>query len=133
MLKLADIHTSYGPVEALRGIDMEIDRGEIVSLIGNNGAGKSTALMTISGILKPTGGDIVFMGKSIRGVPPHTIVRMGISQVPEGRRIFPKLTVGENLEMGAFSGRQKLRKTFDMVYTLFPFPYGPVSPVSPWD
>jgi branched-chain amino acid transport system ATP-binding protein len=120
MLKLADIHTSYGPIEALRGIDIEIGRGEIVCLIGNNGAGKSTALMTISGILKPTEGDIVFEGESIRGVPPHTIVRMGISQVPEGRRIFPKLTVGENLEMGAFSGRQDFIKKLDMVYTLFP-------------
>jgi branched-chain amino acid transport system ATP-binding protein len=120
VLKLADVHTAYGPIEALSGIDMEIDRGEIVCLIGNNGAGKSTALMTVSGILKPAGGDIVFEGESIKGVPPHTIVRMGISQVPEGRRIFPKLTVGENLEMGAFAVRRNLKKTFDMVYTLFP-------------
>jgi branched-chain amino acid transport system ATP-binding protein len=121
MLKLTDIHTSYGPIKALRGIDMEIGRGEIVCLIGNNGAGKSTALMTISGILKPAQGDIVFEGESIRGIPPHAIVRMGISQVPEGRRIFPKLTVGENLEMGAFSGRKDFKKTLDTVYTLFPF------------
>jgi branched-chain amino acid transport system ATP-binding protein len=120
MLKLTDIHTFYGPIEALRGIDIEIRRGEIVCLIGNNGAGKSTALMTISGILKPAEGDIVFEGESIRGISPHTIVRMGISQVPEGRRIFPKLTVGENLEMGAFSGRQDFNKTLDMAYTLFP-------------
>ena len=120
MLKLSDIHTHYGPIEALRGIDIEINKGETVCLIGNNGAGKSTALMTISGILNPTEGDIVFEGKSIRGVPPHTIVRMGISQVPEGRHIFPKLTVEENLEMGAFSGRQDFKKTLDMAYTLFP-------------
>jgi branched-chain amino acid transport system ATP-binding protein len=120
MLKLADIHTSYGPIEALRGIDIEIGQGEIVCLIGNNGAGKSTTLMTISGILKPTGGDIVFEGERIRGIPPDRIVRMGISQVPEGRRIFPKLTVGGNLEMGAYSGRQDFKKTLDMVYALFP-------------
>jgi len=120
MLKLTDIHTCYGPIEALRGIDIEINKGETVCLIGNNGAGKSTALMTISGILNPTEGDIVFEGKSIRGVPPHTIVRMGISQVPEGRHIFPKLTVEENLEMGAFSGRQDFKKSLDMAYTLFP-------------
>ena len=120
MLKLSDIHTHYGPIEALRGIDIEINKGEIVCLIGNNGAGKSTALMTISGILKPTEGDIIFEGKSIRETPPHTIVRMGISQVPEGRHIFPKLTVEENLEMGAFSGRQDFKKTLDMAYTLFP-------------
>jgi branched-chain amino acid transport system ATP-binding protein len=120
MLKLSDIHTYYGPIEALRGIDIEINKGETVCLIGNNGAGKSTVLMTISGILNPTKGDIVFEGKSIRGVPPHTIVRMGISQVPEGRHIFPKLTVKENLEMGAFSGRQDFKNTLDMAYTLFP-------------
>jgi branched-chain amino acid transport system ATP-binding protein len=120
MLKLSDIHTHYGPIEALRGIDIEINKGEIVCLIGNNGAGKSTVLMTISGILKPTEGNIIFEGKSIRETPPHTIVRMGISQAPEGRHIFPKLTVEENLEMGAFSGRQDFKKTLDMAYTLFP-------------
>jgi branched-chain amino acid transport system ATP-binding protein len=103
MLKLANVHTYYGPIEALRGIDIEVKEGEIVCLIGNNGAGKSTALMTVSGVLKPRSGDILFEGKSIKGIPPHRIVRMGISQVPEGRRIFPKLTVRENLEMGAYS------------------------------
>lgn len=103
MLELINIHTFYGPIEALRGIDIEVKQGEIVSLIGNNGAGKSTTLMTISGILKPGAGDIVFEGKSIRGIPPHRIVEMGISQVPEGRRIFPRLTIKENLEMGAYT------------------------------
>jgi branched-chain amino acid transport system ATP-binding protein len=103
MLKLENVHTFYGPIEALRGVDLEIQQGEIVCLIGSNGAGKSTTLMTISGIRNPLSGDIVFEGKSIKGIPPHRIVEMGISQVPEGRRIFPKLTVRENLEMGAYS------------------------------
>ena len=103
MLKLKDIHTFYGPIEALKGINIEVKQGEIVCLIGNNGAGKSTTLMTISGILKPRSGNILFAGESIGGMPPHRIVEMGISQVPEGRRIFPKLTVKENLEMGAYS------------------------------
>jgi len=103
MLKLTNVHTYYGPIEALKGVDIGVKEGEIVCLIGNNGAGKSTALMTVSGVLKPRSGDILFEGKSIKGIPPHRIVRMGISQVPEGRRIFPKLTVGENLEMGAYS------------------------------
>lgn len=103
MLKLENVHTYYGPIEALKGIDIEVNHGEIVCLIGSNGAGKSTTLMTISGIRNPLSGDIVFEGKSIKGAPPHRIVEMGISQVPEGRRIFPKLTVRENLEMGAYS------------------------------
>ncbi|MCG2721991.1 MAG: ABC transporter ATP-binding protein [Thermodesulfovibrionales bacterium] len=120
MLELRDLHTFYGPIEALRGIDLEISQGEIVSLIGNNGAGKSTTLMTISGILKPQSGDILFEGESIRESAPHKIVRMGISQVPEGRRIFPKLTVRENLEMGSFSGRGDAASAFEMVFGLFP-------------
>jgi branched-chain amino acid transport system ATP-binding protein len=103
MLKLIDIHTFYGPIEALKGIDIEVKQGEIVCLIGNNGAGKTTILMTISGILNPRSGDIIFEGESIKGSPPYKIVRRGISQVPEGRRIFPRLTVRENLEMGAYS------------------------------
>jgi branched-chain amino acid transport system ATP-binding protein len=129
MLKLTDIHTFYGPVEALRGVSMEVRQGEIVCLIGNNGASKSTALMTISGILRPRSGDITFEGESIKDLPPHRIVRMGISQVPEGRRIFPRLTVKENLEMGAYitDNRQgaDLRKTdkmgqFKKIFELFP-------------
>jgi branched-chain amino acid transport system ATP-binding protein len=103
MLKLENVHTFYGPIEALRGVNIEIRQGEIVCIIGNNGAGKSTALMTISGIQKPSSGNIVFAEENITGIPPHRLVRMGISQVPEGRRIFPKLTVRENLEMGAYS------------------------------
>lgn len=103
MLLLQGIHTSYGHIEAVKGIDLKINKGEIVCLIGSNGAGKSTTLMTISGILKPVKGRILFDGEEIHRLLPHKIVAKGISQVPEGRRIFPKLTVRENLEMGAYS------------------------------
>jgi branched-chain amino acid transport system ATP-binding protein len=120
MLELKDIRTFYGPIEALRGISLEVDRGEIVCLIGNNGAGKSTTLMAISGILEPVTGDILFEGERIKGLPPHRIVQMGISQVPEGRRIFPQLTVRENLDMGAFSGRSEVSSSLEMVFSLFP-------------
>ena len=134
MLALINVHTFYGPIEALKGINIEVKQGEIVCLIGNNGAGKSTTLMTISGILKPVSGDVLFEGKNIKGITPHRIVEMGISQVPEGRRIFPKLTVKENLEMGAYSvvgsrlsvfrrlktNNQQLTTNWDRVFTLFP-------------
>jgi branched-chain amino acid transport system ATP-binding protein len=134
MLKLTDVHTFYGPIEALKGIDIEVQQGEIVCLIGNNGAGKSTILMTISGILKPRSGEIIFEGESITGVPPYKIVSRGISQVPEGRRIFPKLTVRENLEMGAYqvvggrvsffrkqeTGSRQLTLQMGKVFELFP-------------
>ncbi|MFH1025453.1 MAG: ABC transporter ATP-binding protein [Nitrospirota bacterium] len=120
MLKLENIHTFYGPIEALKGVDIEIRQGEIVCIIGNNGAGKSTTLMTISGILKPRSGTIAFAEERITGVPPYRIVRMGISQVPEGRRIFPKLTVKENLEMGAFPIRGDKKASLEFVYNLFP-------------
>jgi len=120
MLRLANIHAGYGPIKALKGIDMEIHRGEIVSLIGNNGAGKSTSLMAISGILKSSSGSIILGDTDIAGLPPHRIVQMGISQVPEGRRIFPKLTVYENLQMGAFLGRGDFKKSLENIYALFP-------------
>ncbi|MDI6745196.1 MAG: ABC transporter ATP-binding protein [Thermodesulfovibrionales bacterium] len=127
MLELNNIHTFYGPVEALKGITLKVNQGEIVCLIGSNGAGKSTALMTISGILKPKAGTISFIGSDISDMPPHSIVEMGISHVPEGRRIFPKLTVKENLEMGAYTKSYKLRVTsykfknqLDMVFEMFP-------------
>jgi branched-chain amino acid transport system ATP-binding protein len=120
MLTLENIHTSYGPIEALRGIDIEVGEGEIVSLIGNNGAGKSTCLMTISGVLRPSVGKIVLGGSDVAGMPPHEIVRRGISQVPEGRRIFPRLTVRENLEMGAFPSRGNFLSRLENVYRLFP-------------
>ncbi len=127
MLRLCNIHTFYGPVGALKGIDMEVRKGEIVSLIGSNGAGKSTTLMTISGVLRPGMGDIFFDDKRISGLKPHEIVGMGISLVPEGRRIFPWLTVRENLEMGAYSRSSGFRfkgadflRQINKVYGLFP-------------
>ena len=120
MLRLENVRTSYGPIEALRGVDLEIGRNEIVSLIGSNGAGKSTCLMTISGVLKPSSGKIVLNNSDTAGLAPHRIVKLGISQVPEGRRIFPKLTVLENLEMGHYLERGDLKSSCDMVYKLFP-------------
>jgi branched-chain amino acid transport system ATP-binding protein len=120
MLRLEGIHTFYGPIEALRGIDLDIGKGEIVSLIGSNGAGKSTCLMTISGVLKPQSGRIILDETGITGLPPHRIVSLGISQAPEGRRIFPKLTVLENLEMGHYLERGDRKSAFEMVYALFP-------------
>lgn len=125
MLKLASIYTSYGHIKALKGIDIEVNRGEIVCLIGSNGAGKTTTLLTISGILKPDSGDIIFEGESLKNIAPHDIVNRGICQIPEGRRIFPRLTVFENLEMGAFSkgkGQGAKSKGYNMekVFSLFP-------------
>lgn len=122
MLELNDIRTFYGPIEALKGITLKINQGEIVCLIGNNGAGKSTTLMAISGILKPKAGTISFIGSDISDMPPHSIVEMGISHVPEGRRIFPKLTVKENLEIGAYSRHRDHRLKARMIkaYDLFP-------------
>lgn len=137
MLKLDNIHTSYGHIQAVRGVTLEVRRGEIVCLIGSNGAGKSTTLMTISGIQKPVRGSVIFEGNDIHEMPSHMIVSLGISQVPEGRRIFPKLTVKENLEMGAFlnGGRRKtdgagnarvsssgpgIKEQLDHVFNLFP-------------
>jgi len=120
MLKLENIHTFYGPINALRGIDIEVGKGEIVSLIGSNGAGKSTCLMTISGILQPSEGRILLNGTDISGEAPHRVVAMGISHVPEGRRIFPKLTVLENLQMGAFLARGDVPRSLETVFGLFP-------------
>lgn len=127
MLKLESVHTSYGHIEAIRGITLEVGHGEIVCLIGSNGAGKSTTLMTISRILTPSKGRVLFEGKEIQNLPPHKIVSMGISQVPEGRRIFPKLTVRENLEMGAYlrgkgqgDGSQESENLLEYVFNLFP-------------
>ncbi len=120
MLRLEKVRTCYGAIEALKGVDIEVGKGEIVSLIGSNGAGKSTCLMTISGVLKYSGGTVVLNGTDITGMSPHEIVELGISQVPEGRRIFPKLTVLENLEMGAFLGRGDFSGLIENVYKLFP-------------
>ena len=122
LLELRDVHTYYGNIHALKGISVTVDEGEIVTLIGANGAGKSTTLKTISGLLRPRQGEIIFEGERIDGIPPHGIVAKGICQSPEGRRIFPRMTVRENLEMGAFQ-RVKgpdLEADFERVYGLFP-------------
>lgn len=122
MLEIRDIHTFYGNIEALKGISISISPGEIVTLIGANGAGKSTTLMSISGIVPPRKGSISFKGQLIQGFSPEKIVELGISQVPEGRHIFPYLSVLENLDMGAFLRTDKsgIRADLDMVFDLFP-------------
>lgn len=122
MLKLNDVHTYYGNIQALKGISIEIEQGEIVTLIGANGAGKSTTLMSISGIVPIRTGDIAFEGKSISKMTPNDIVALGICQVPEGRRIFPYLTVMENLDIGAFlrDDTSEVAKDLDYVFDLFP-------------
>ena len=122
MLKIDDINVYYGAIHALKGISLEVDEGEIVTLIGANGAGKSTTLRTISGLLKPKTGGIVFQGQDIAGVPAHEIVKRGISQVPEGRRIFAEMTVMENLDLGAFTRKDKDGIAADLrhVFELFP-------------
>jgi branched-chain amino acid transport system ATP-binding protein len=122
MLSLVDIHTFYGNIQALKGVSLEVKEGEIITLIGANGAGKTTTLMSISGIVPPRTGDVRFMGESITRVNADKIVSMGISQVPEGRRIFPYLTVLENLDMGAFlrNDKDRVKSDLDYVFSLFP-------------
>ena len=122
ILKLEDVHTFYGSIEALKGISLEVREGEIVTLIGANGAGKSTTLRSINGLNTPKQGSIVFKGKDITRSSPHDIVEKGISQSPEGRRLFPHMTVLENLEMGAFQRNDKagIKEDLDRVYSLFP-------------
>jgi len=122
LLELRDVHTYYGNIHALKGISLTIDQGEIVTLIGSNGAGKSTTLKTISGLLRPREGEIWFDGKRLDGTPAHEVVVLGISQAPEGRRIFPRMTVRENLEMGAFQREKGSQREadYERVYTLFP-------------
>ncbi len=122
VLELLDVHTNYGNIRALKGISLTVERGEIVTLIGSNGAGKTTTLKTIIGTLKPRQGKIQFDGKRIDGVSTDKLVRMGIAQSPEGRRIFPRMTVLENLELGAFAREDKHNVAPDMerVFALFP-------------
>jgi branched-chain amino acid transport system ATP-binding protein len=122
ILKLDDVHTYYGTIHALKGISLEVYEGEIVTLIGANGAGKSTTLRSINGLNHPREGTITFQGKNITDTAPHQIVRMGISQSPEGRHVFPRMTVLENLEMGAYQreDRSAISEDLDRVYTLFP-------------
>ena len=122
MLKISNVETFYGKIQALRGVDLNVNEGEIVSLIGSNGAGKSTLLMTISGVNKAKKGNIVFNGENIENKEPHKIVDMGICQVPEGRRIFSRLTVEENLRLGAHANEKGKFYENDIkdVYELFP-------------
>jgi branched-chain amino acid transport system ATP-binding protein len=122
ILDVADIHTYYGSIHAIKGISLQVREGEIVTLIGANGAGKSTTLRSINGLNRPREGRIVFQGRDITNEPPHSIVKMGISQSPEGRRLFPHMSVLENLQMGAFqrTDRQNFKEDLDRVYALFP-------------
>jgi branched-chain amino acid transport system ATP-binding protein len=122
MLELRNVETFYGNIQALKSISMDIAEGEIVTLIGANGAGKSTTLMSICGIVPPRKGEILFQGKPIHGMPPNAIVALGIAQVPEGRRIFPYLTVLENLDMGAFlrDDKAEIKNDTDYILQLFP-------------
>jgi branched-chain amino acid transport system ATP-binding protein len=122
VLEIADIHTSYGNIRALKGISLKVDEGEIVTLIGSNGAGKTTMLKTIIGTLRPQQGEIRFKGERISDLPTNKVVRKGIAHSPEGRRIFARMTVLENLELGAFARRDKQNVAADMerVFALFP-------------
>jgi branched-chain amino acid transport system ATP-binding protein len=123
MLQISDLSIYYGKSVALRGITLEVGDGEVVSLLGANGAGKSTTLRTISGLLSPKSGEILFMGEKISNLPPHKVVKKGISHCPEGRRIFPDLTVYENLVMmGAYlrSDKKEIAESLENMYTLFP-------------
>ncbi len=122
MLRVEGIETYYGSIQALKGISLEVHEGEIVTLIGANGAGKSTTLRSINGLNHPRRGTIVFQGREITNTAAHEVVKLGIAQSPEGRRLFPRMTVTENLEMGAFqrSDKSGLREDMDRVFALFP-------------
>lgn len=122
ILELKDVHTSYGKIKALKGISLEIYSGEIVAIIGANGAGKSTTLMTVSGIVPCTSGEIYYNGEGIKSIPAEKLPTMGLCQVPEGRRIFPRLSVQENLILGAFYRKDKAQVEKDIAhaYDLFP-------------
>jgi branched-chain amino acid transport system ATP-binding protein len=121
LLAVRAIEVAYGTIPALHGIDMEVEKGEIVTLIGANGAGKTTTLRTISGLLRPRQGHVLFDGKDITGVKPHVITARGISHVPEGRGIFANLTVSDNLELGAYLRKDKVAKSeYDRIFTFFP-------------
>ncbi len=121
-LEIRDLHVSYGGIRALKGIDLTVEEGQIVTLIGANGAGKSTTLRAISGLQKPQSGSILYGGEELVGLPAKEIVRRGIIHVPEGRRVFPDMTVAENLKIGAFLRKDKdgIASDMDYVYSLFP-------------
>ena len=122
MLKIENLVVNYGAIKAIKGINVEVKKGEIVTLIGANGAGKSTILRAVSSILKPASGKIILDGKDIIGKPPHKIVELGISQAPEGRMIFSNLTVQENLDMGAYTRNDKenIKEDLELIFKLFP-------------
>lgn len=123
MLKVDNINVSYGKIEVLHGVSLEIKEGELVTVIGANGAGKSTLMKTIMGLLKPTSGKIIFNDEEIQGMKTHKIVTNGVILVPEGRRIFPKLTVFENIEMGAYNkavNKSKFKENVEKIYNIFP-------------
>jgi branched-chain amino acid transport system ATP-binding protein len=122
MLELRDVHVAYGAIQALRGVSLRVEAGQIVTLIGANGAGKSTTLRAISGLKAPSRGSIAFEGREIAGLPAHTIVGLGISQSPEGRGVFPDLSVRDNLELGAFLRRDRggIASDLERCFTLFP-------------
>jgi branched-chain amino acid transport system ATP-binding protein len=122
MLKVEDLNVHYGAIHALHGVSLAVERGQIVTLIGCNGAGKSTTLRTVSGLLRPSAGRILFEGKPIHGCPPHEIVRLGIAQSPEGRGVFANLTVDENLSMGAFARKDRPEAAKDRERALDLFP-----------
>jgi branched-chain amino acid transport system ATP-binding protein len=122
MLEVEKLHTYYGHIHALKGVSLYVDQGEVVTLIGANGAGKSTLLKTLSGLVQPSDGSVLLYGEDLLQYPPHEIVARGVVQVPEGRRIFGRLTVEENLEMGGFSStdRRLIKANLERVFTLFP-------------
>ena len=122
VLEVEEIHSFYGSIHALKGISLKVHEGEIVTLIGSNGAGKSTTLRSVNGLIHPRRGRIRFQGQDITRTPPHKVVGMGISQSPEGRKLFPRMSVTENLEMGAFQRKDRsgLVEDMDRVFTLFP-------------
>jgi branched-chain amino acid transport system ATP-binding protein len=122
MLEVSNLDVFYGKSQALRGVSLRVDEGEIVALVGANGAGKTTLLNTVSGLLRPASGSVEFLGKRIDRLAPHKIMKLGICQIPEGRKLFSDMTVGENLEMGAYSSEARKRKeeTLEQVYQVFP-------------
>src|SRR5687767_4542913 len=122
MLKLDGVHAGYGAIEVLKGVSLQVDEGEIVTLIGANGAGKTTTLMTICGVLRPRAGKVEFRGQDLAPLPAHEIVRLGIAQSPEGRKIFPRLSVLENLEMGAFTRNDanEVKRDIERMFERFP-------------
>jgi branched-chain amino acid transport system ATP-binding protein len=120
MLELHDVRVKYGAVEALKGISLQVEEGEIVTLLGANGAGKTTTLRTISGLLRPAAGQLLFEGRPINALPAHEVLGIGIGHVPEGRRVFPRMSVLENLEMGAYQRKGGNKQVMARVFELFP-------------